>query len=169
MQLPEILAVAVIYIFTLLGMPSPLTESRLESLFKDVLGSYSNRSVSSNTVVRVIDGDTIELADGNIIRYIGIDAPELGSDCYSEEATKKNRELVEGKEVKLEKDVSDKDRYGRLLRYVYVDDILVNELLVREGFAYAKNYDPDTSYLEQFAVAEYKAKDSNMGLWNVCK
>src|SRR4030067_982445 len=73
-------------------------------------------------VVKVVDGDTVELENGQKVRYIGIDTPEttLGkNDCYGTEATEKNKELVEGKRVRLEKDISETDKFGRLLRYVY--------------------------------------------------
>ena len=70
-------------------------------------------------VVRVIDGDTVEIEGGEKVRYIGIDAPESGG-CFFEEATAKNREMVEGKEVKLEKDVSERDRCICLRRSDYL-------------------------------------------------
>jgi endonuclease YncB( thermonuclease family) len=86
-------------------------------------------------VSRVIDGDTVELGDGSRVRYIGMDTPETAGDCYNREATARNIELVLNRVVQLEKDVSETDQYGRLLRYVYVDGVMVNEVLVREGYA----------------------------------
>ena len=82
-------------------------------------------------VIRVVDGDTIEIEGGQKVRYIGIDTPETVDPsrpvgCYGKEASDKNKELVEGKIVRLEKDISETDRYGRLLRYIYVGDIFVN-------------------------------------------
>jgi micrococcal nuclease len=90
-------------------------------------------------VVRVIDGDTIEIAGGAHVRYIGMDTPEIYSEVefYGPKAKAKNIELVEGKLVTLEKDVSETDKYGRLLRYVYVDGVFVNGELVRRGYAEA--------------------------------
>ncbi len=117
------------------------------------------------TVTRVIDGDTIELNDGRKVRYIGIDAPETTGDCYAEQATKKNADLVEGKEVRLEKDVSEKDRYGRLLRYVYHNDLFINEHLVRLGYAKASSYPPDIKNQEKFSMAEKEARGQEAGLW----
>jgi len=122
-------------------------------------------------VTRIIDGDTIELEGGQRVRYIGIDTPELSGnnpECYAREAYDKNRELVEGKQVRLEKDVSETDRYGRLLRYVYVDDNFINDLLVRTGYANASSYPPDIKYQDQFREAEKEARESNKGLWNSC-
>lgn len=118
-------------------------------------------------VSRVIDGDTIELSTGDKVRYIGIDTPEntTSRECFGAEATEANRKLVEGKEVNLEKDVSETDRYGRLLRYVYVGETMVNEELVVSGFAYASAYPPDVKYQERFLQAQQQAVAENAGLW----
>lgn len=121
-------------------------------------------------VARVVDGDTIKLESGEVLRYIGIDTPETVDprkpvQCYGKKASAKNKELVEGKEVKLEKDVSEKDKYGRLLRYVWLGDVLINELLVREGYAQSSSYPPDVKYQDQFIEAQRLAKEENKGLW----
>lgn len=128
-------------------------------------------------VKRVIDGDTIELSDGRNLRYIGIDTPETVDPnrpvgCFGKEASGKNKELVLGKEVELEKDVSDTDRFGRLLRYVYImidgERRMVNELLVREGYANASSYPPDVKYQEFLRSAEGIARETNVGMWGPC-
>jgi micrococcal nuclease len=126
-------------------------------------------------VVRVIDGDTIEVdraLDGRAtVRYIGIDTPETVAPgqpvgCLGREASDRNKALVEGKTVFLEKDVSETDQFGRLLRYVYLEDEqMVNELLVVEGFAQASTYPPDVKYQGRFTAAEQQARDANRGLW----
>jgi len=121
----------------------------------------------------VIDGDTIEVnIDGTIyrVRYIGIDAPELDDDrpefrALAQEATRLNRQLVGGETVRLEKDISETDRYGRLLRYVYVDDIFVNAELVRQGLAWAKTYEPDIKYQGILDQAEAEASQARAGIW----
>ncbi|MCX7928587.1 MAG: thermonuclease family protein [Patescibacteria group bacterium] len=125
-------------------------------------------------VKKVIDGDTIELENRQIVRYIGINTPETkdarkGVECFGQEAFKKNKELVEGKEIFLEKDVSEKDKYGRLLRYVYVNDLFVNEYLVLEGYAYAITYPPDVKYQTLLKNAQEKAKAGSVGLWAKCR
>lgn len=126
-------------------------------------------------VVRVVDGDTIKLETGEVVRYIGIDTPETVHpskpiQCYGKEASDKNKELVEGKEIKLEKDVSETDKYNRLLRYVWLGDMLVNEYLVREGYAQSSSYPPDVKYQNKFIEAQKLAKEENKGLWgSVCK
>jgi micrococcal nuclease len=118
-------------------------------------------------VVRVIDGDTIEIAGGAHVRYIGMDTPETYPkvEFYGPEAKAKNIELVEGKLVTLEKDVSETDRYGRLLRYVYVDGVFVNGELVRLGYAEAVSYPPDTRYQWQLEQLEKEAKAAKLGIW----
>jgi len=124
-------------------------------------------------VTRVIDGDTIEIEGGKKVRYIGIDTPETVDprkpvQCFGVEAFNKNKELVERKRIRLEKDISETDKYGRLLRYVYVDGIFVNDYLVRQGYAYAYTYPPDVKYSEQFIQAQKEARENNRGLWKAC-
>lgn len=122
---------------------------------------------SQARVVRVIDGDTIEIAGGAHVRYIGMDTPEIYPEVefYGPEAKAKNIELVEGKLVTLEKDVSETDKYGRLLRYVYVNGIFVNGELVRLGYAEAVSYPPDTRYRWQLEKLEKEAKAAKLGIW----
>ena len=122
---------------------------------------------SQARVTKVIDGDTIEIAGGFKVRYIGIDTPEVypQREWYGLEAWRKNEELVGGKVVRLEKDVSERDRYGRLLRYVYVDGLFVNAELVRLGYARAKAYPPDTKYQELLERSGEEARAAGRGLW----
>lgn len=121
-------------------------------------------------VTKVIDGDTIELESGQKVRYIGIDTPELkGSECFAKEARDKNKELVEGKRVKLQKDVSETDRYGRLLRFVYTeDDTLINDTLIKEGYATVSTYPPDVAKQKLFQQSQQEARTNNRGLWKGC-
>lgn len=116
-------------------------------------------------VTRVIDGDTIEVSmDGRTyrVRYIGIDTPETGELCGSE-ATAANASFVIGQTVEMVKDVSETDRYGRLLRYVYVGDLFVNAVLVDQGFAEAVEYPPDTAYAVLFEQLESEARAAGLG------
>lgn len=115
-------------------------------------------------VIQVIDGDTIAIKGGYHVRYIGIDAPEK-DEFYYLEAKQVNEELVKGKKVRLEKDISDKDRYGRLLRYVYLDGTFVNAEMVRRGYAWAKAYPPDVKYQVYLEAMEKEAKQSKRGIW----
>ena len=143
--------------------------------------TVSSASASATMKVKkVIDGDTIELVNGKKVRYIGIDTPETkhptkGVQCFGVEAYRKNKELIEGKEVELEKDVSEADRYGRLLRYVYIASssaqprIFVNEYLVKEGYATAATFPPDVKYAELFRQDQQQAREQQKGLWLACK
>ena len=109
-------------------------------------------------VIKIIDGDSIQvLMNENLyeVRYIGIDAPEFSGEEWldAQEAKLANRILVEGKEIILYKDKSDTDRFGRLLRYVFVDQKFVNHELVKEGYAISKFYYPDVMCQELFESA----------------
>jgi micrococcal nuclease len=86
--------------------------------------------------------------------------------CYGNEASDKNKERVLGKDVILEKDVSETDRYGRLLRYVWIEGVMVNELLVREGYAQSSSYPPDIKYQSKFIEAQRLAREEAKGLWS---
>ncbi len=129
-------------------------------------------------VTRVIDGDTIELSTGQKVRYVGMDTPETVDPrrpvgCFGKEASSENKKLVEGKEVILEKDVSETDKYSRLLRYVYLplpdgNLLFVNDYLVRAGFAKVYTYPPDVKFNEQFLQAEREARTQNRGMWAAC-
>ncbi|HWO73950.1 MAG TPA: thermonuclease family protein, partial [Dehalococcoidia bacterium] len=127
-------------------------------------------------VVRVVDGDTIDVEIGGgtaRVRYIGVDTPETVDPrrpvgCYGQEASARNRALVEGRAVELEKDVSETDAFGRLLRYVYVDGTMVNETLVREGYAVVSTFPPDVKYADRFLAAQQEARAAGRGLWGAC-
>lgn len=131
-------------------------------------------------VTHVIDGDTIEIDTGQKVRYIGIDTPEIHKpktpiQCFGKEATAKNKELVEGKHIRMEKDISETDRYGRLLRYVYVINdsspsasLFVNEYLVKEGYAAAATFPPDVKYADHFRQLQNQAMGQRKGLWKTC-
>jgi micrococcal nuclease len=126
----------------------------------------------------VIDGDTIEVEfeDGTpaTVRYIGIDTPETVApgrpvDCFGREASDRNKELVEGKLVYLERDVSQTDRFGRLLRYVYLEDgTFVNDLLVWDGYARVATFPPDVRHTDRFLASERSAREAGVGLWGAC-
>ena len=120
-------------------------------------------------VTRVIDGDTVVIDTGQHVRYIGMNTPELeSSECYATEASEINKNLVLGKTVKLEKDVSETDKYGRLLRFVYVGNIFVDDYLVKDGAAKIMNVPPDIEYKDEFLSSQNYAKENKLGLWGKC-
>ncbi len=129
---------------------------------------------------RVIDGDTIELIDGRMVRYIGIDTPETrrrvgdrwvtDPEPFAKAAAEANRRLVAGRVVRLEYDVQTRDRYGRLLAYVYVStdrggEVMVNAQLLREGYAQLLTIPPNVRYVEQFRRLAEEARAQHRGLW----
>ncbi|MEW5937934.1 MAG: lamin tail domain-containing protein [Candidatus Thermoplasmatota archaeon] len=117
-----------------------------------------------HSVARIIDGDTIEIENYTRVRLIGIDAPESGEPFYHE-CTSKLSQLIGSNKVRLEKDVEDKDHYGRLLRYVWVGDLHVNLEMVRSGYATAYPYAPNTKYASLFESAEQEARNAGLGIW----
>lgn len=128
-------------------------------------------------VLRVIDGDTIEVSlngKKESVRLIGIDAPETVDprktvQCFGKEASEKARELLDGKEIILESDPTqgNRDKYQRLLRYVYINNISINKLMISEGYAHEYTYQSNPyKYMEEFRNAEKIARESKKGLWS---
>ncbi len=159
----------------------PQTNTSIENTPQptSITTAITKRDGESTIVSRVIDGDTVELSDGRKLRYIGIDTPEIVHpekpvECFGREAKLENEKLVNGRTVRLEKDISETDKYGRLLRYLYVGlpaqagDVFVNDYLIRLGFAHASTYPPDVKYSQQFLEAEREARENNRGLWAGC-
>ncbi len=131
------------------------------------------------TVVRHVDGDTVvvEIAGREEpVRLIGIDTPESVAqdrpvECFGPEAKARTAELLpEGTAVRLERDIEARDRYDRLLAYVFraSDDVLVNLLLVEEGYAESKAFPPNTARQGDLDRAEATARAAGIGLWPVC-
>jgi micrococcal nuclease len=129
-------------------------------------------------VVRVVDGDTIRVRlDGRTerVRYIGVDTPESVKpgtpvQCFAEAASSLNRRLVEGRTVRLVADVEARDRYGRLLAYVYrrPDGLFVNAELARRGYARPLTIPPDVRFAERFQALADAARRARRGLWAAC-
>lgn len=125
----------------------------------------------------VFDGDTIELQGKITLRLLGIDAPEtsnkytkFASECFASDSAKIAKELMMGQNVEIEKDVEDKDKYGRLLRYVWVDEVFVNEFLVRNGYAKLESSNKlNFKYQKELEKAQDEAKREKRGLWRECK
>jgi micrococcal nuclease len=141
------------------------SDSFIEADNKTKERKVNQESQGEKTIVNdVIDGDTIVLASNEIVRLIGINTPEKGQ-FYYEEAKKELEKLVLEKEVLLKKDVSDRDRYGRLLRYVYVDNLFINLEMIKRGYANVFTYPPDVKYNQEFLAAEKEARKKEIGLW----
>ncbi len=182
-RLITLLALILLFMVGKYFLPFPYTASQQKIRPTSNVQSTPQFTLSKQEalVIKVIDGDTIEIEGGQKVRYIGIDTPETkhpqkAVQCFGKEASEKNKELVEEKRVRLEKDVSEKDKYGRLLRYVYlpagkagVGEIFINDYLVRQGYAYAATFPPDVKYQQLFLDAQKEARENNRGLWNGCR
>ena len=147
------------------------------------LSSLQHEALPSHArVEHVIDGDTVALWDGRHVRYIGLDTPEMrrhegnswieDPEPFAREATAFNRSLVEGKSVRLEYDAQPFDKYNRLLAYVSLPaadgkELMVNEELLRQGYAQLLTIPPDVKYVERFRAAAQEARDAKRGLWGL--
>jgi micrococcal nuclease len=129
----------------------------------------------STRVERVVDGDTVVLAGGERVRYIGVDTPESVKpgtpvECYAKAASRANERLVEGERVRLRYDAERRDRYGRLLAYVYraSDDLFVNAELIRRGYATTLSIPPNVAHADDFRRLARAARRAGRGLWSAC-
>ena len=132
-------------------------------------------------VKKVVDGDTLILDSDQRVRFIGVDTPETvhpkkSMQCYGREASNKTKALLSDKWIYLEKDVSETDRYARLLRYIYLPDpnnpkeaIFINEYLIEYGYGTVITYPPDVKYHDKFVDAQRIAQKEERGLWGECK
>ncbi len=127
------------------------------------------------TVVRkVISGDLVQLETGEMVKYIGVDTPELnlkegGSEFFARQAARYNQKLVQLKKVRLEFDREKKDSKGNLLAYVYVKNVFVNAELIRLGYAKARVTSPNDRYKSLLTDAERQARQNERGLWQEAK
>ena len=137
------------------------------------LPASSAPATLEGTVEQVVDGDTIHVRLGarvEKVRYVGINTPEVhhptkGEEPGGREAAQVNRRLVEGKRVRLELDVRERDRYGRLLAYVWVGDVMVNAELVRLGYAQVMTIPPNVRHQELLLKLQREAREAGRGLW----
>ena len=170
------LAVLVVVILGLLLAPARPTRvtGPLHEIGGVLLGfAASAHRVVDADVVRVVDGDTIHVRIAERIervRYIGVNAPELhhprrGAEPGGREAADVNHGIVSGKHVRLEFDVRERDRYGRLLAYVWVGDVMVNAELIRRGYVQVMTVPPNVRYQSLFVKLERAARESGRGLW----
>jgi len=156
------------YILTLLLAGGVAGYSVIQNRDVDIFES------SVHLVEYVVDGDTLEIENDVRLRLIGIDTPER-DECGYQEATDFLRNLVDGEHIRIVKDISGSDQYGRLLRYVYLpsdvsekDDVLVNESILRAGLAQTLSIAPDNRYRDLFATAQDEAKRAGLGIWSKC-
>jgi micrococcal nuclease len=142
-------------------------------------GEDGGSASTTARVLRVVDGDTILVAVGGRqerVRYIGVDTPETVKphtrvQCFGKRASAANHRLVDGREVRLLADAEARDRYGRLLAYVYRanDGLFVNEALIRGGYATTLEIAPNVRFADRFAALARQARDAGQGLWSACE
>jgi len=138
-------------------------------------GRKDDRTIEAR-VVEVVDGDTARMRIGGreqSVRYIGIDTPESvipgeAPECFGKRAAALNRELVEGEEATLVLGAERRDRYDRLLAYVYTGDLFVNAEIVRRGFARTLAIAPNTDFADRFTRLQQAAANAGRGLWGAC-
>ncbi len=148
---------------------------KLFLLFFLLVACSSPQNGTEQKVLKVIDGDTIKLSGGKLLRYIGIDTPEVrikkknnfvySPQPFALEAKEYNQQLVLGKTVKIEYDIEKKDRYGRILGYCYVDGVFINAKLLEEGYAVVYTYPPNVKHANLFYKLQTEAREQNKGLW----
>lgn len=130
-------------------------------------------SLTTAEVTRVIDGDTLQVEMNGTterVRLIGVDTPEtvhptLGEEPYGKEASRFTKEQLTGKTVQLEFDVEERDQYGRLLAYVWLDDEMFNRILLQQGYAQTATYPPNVKYVDYFTDDQTQAREMGLGLW----
>src|SRR3954452_21959356 len=143
-----------------------------------VPGGGESGAPGEATVTRVVDGDTVHIAIGGAdetVRYIGVDTPESVKpntpvQCFAKAASAANERLVDGQRVRIVYDAERRDRYGRLLAYVYRarDDAFVNAALLREGYARSLTTPPKVRFADRFASLAHEAREARRGLWRAC-
>lgn len=159
------------------------------SQFADVLGLNSQFQTSSKIsktglekvkVKSVVDGDTIHLTDGRTLRYLNMDTPETKKintpvRCYGPEASKYNKDQVDGKEIWILPDKEDTDRYGRYLRFIFLYEAdttkienSLNAQMVKLGYAKTSIYKPNNTYEKDFWKFQKLATDQKLGVWGAC-
>jgi micrococcal nuclease len=141
-------------------------------------GSGSGGGSGDGRVTRVVDGDTIHVrvaGEDETVRYIGVDTPETVKpntpvQCFGKKASAYNHRLVDGETVRLRFDAERRDRYGRLLAYVYrrKDNLFVNSALVQNGYATTLTIPPNVAHEAEFRTLERRARDAGRGLWQAC-
>lgn len=152
-----------------------LNEAGIITNKDDLTETNSLKDTTKYTVTRVVDGDTIVLSQGEDsfkVRLIGVDTPESvhpnkeKNTEFGKIANNYTKEKLLNKEVALELDVQETDKYGRILAYVYIDGVMFNKMLLQSGMAKIATYPPNVKYVEEFKVLEKQARENKVGLWS---
>lgn len=161
-----------------------LVSDNLSKIDFSQLSSSSSEEILNDyyLVEKVVDGDTIKVRiddELKTIRLIGLDTPEVVDprkivECFGQEASNRAKDILNGKQIRLESDASqgDQDKYNRLLRYVFLEDgTLFNKMMIAEGYGHEYTYNIPYSYQLEFQEAERQARENKLGLWsdNACQ
>ncbi len=179
------LIISLLILYKLTPLQEDITYNSLQNDSLNNLNEITrieNENFVKVLVSRIVDGDTIEIimnSEKYKVRFIGVNCPEYTSKIeeYGKEATEYTKNALFNKYVYIEKDVSETDKYGRLLRYIWLDiptSITENEIrtkmfnakLLIDGYAQVSTYPPDVKYVDYFKSLQREAKNNNVGLWN---
>ncbi|PZD93809.1 nuclease [Paenibacillus sambharensis] len=154
------------------GCSGQIADRQEPTAAADIVQAYpelAGRQAETAEVLRIIDGDTFAAADGRKVRLVGVDTPETHgtAEYYGKEASAYARAELEGRKVIMFKDVSETDRYGRLLRFVFVEGEteMFNEQLIKRGYANTMTISPDVTFADRFKELEREAREAGAGLW----
>lgn len=154
--------------------------TKVLNLDPKIVEKNSTKGVEKVKVSRVIDGDTVELTDGRTVRYLNMDTPETKKpgtpvQCFGLEASSFNKKLVDGQEIEIKPDKENEDRYGRILRFIFLKgsnsqkiEESLNAKMVNEGYARSMIIKPNTTYQNIFKDLEKEAKNKKLGIWGNC-
>ncbi|TBL78313.1 thermonuclease family protein [Paenibacillus thalictri] len=148
-----------------------------DSYAKEIIKQYpelKDHKFTVTSVKRVVDGDTFQTEEGDKVRLIGVNTPETVKpnspvETYGKEASDFTKKQLSGKTVYMFSDAGDKDKYSRLLRYVFIqgEQKMFNEVLISEGYANTMTIPPNVLYADKFVKLEKTARDNNKGLWGI--
>jgi len=167
--------VAFLLLIFLIGCSAKNGQAGNDSFAADIVKQYpelKDRKYTIEEVKRVVDGDTFITKNDNRIRLIGVNTPETVKpnnpvERYGKEASNFTKQQLSGKTVYLFSDAGDKDKYGRLLRYVFIkgEPTMFNEVLIREGYANTMTVPPNVMFSDRFVKLEREAREKKKGLW----
>ncbi|MGZ9583595.1 thermonuclease family protein [Paenibacillus marinisediminis] len=165
-------AVLLLGLAVLSGCQTTGTSTKGDPFLAAIMANYPDlegHPYEIDSVKRVVDGDTFETESGNKVRLIGVNTPEVHGkvEYFGKEASQYTKEHLTNQKVYLFQDTGDTDRYGRLLRYVFIDQdpVMYNDRLVQEGYANTMSISPNVMYADHFVKLEREARNQNKGLW----
>lgn len=171
----KIIGLLIMIILGLTSCTTQVSNMSNDTMINEIYENYpelQDHAYTLETVKRVVDGDTFETIEGSRVRLIGANTPETVKpnspvEFYGKEASRYSKDRLDGKRIYMFEDAGDVDRYGRKLRYVFLenDPHMVNEMLITEGYANVMTVPPNVMYADKFVKAERQARSTKSGLW----